>query len=441
MTAYLLARRVCSRGVALVAVALLTGVTLPYRFLALHNWDSTLFACLSVYCAVRTVESPRAWWDFALATFTSLTVLFEQSKGVGLIFGFCLGFGALRIMRAGRVGLAPIATGFAWPFVVTFAYFYRQHALGPLLADLKWPLQHYSAANQVPYGFAGWSEEARHLLFETGPWLLRSFKTIVISPYFLIPVLPLVSIALFVYWGYQAWKKRVPETKASYYLIVTGALSGLLLSIVVVRADIIHFMYLLPLYWIVVAWILDGRDIPGRLFKAVHPVLNAYLVFAFLVFSMPLLLRAINTPFKANTRRGTVTLPASDTVLEYLQAHVAPDSKILVYPYLPLYYYFTATFSPTKLDFFQPGMNTVEQRETILKELASGGVPAVLFEPSFPQKIPSSWPGTPLGAIVNDPVADYILSQYRACRTLHSPEWTFLFMVRKQEACPIESSQ
>jgi hypothetical protein len=98
-------------------------------------------------------------------------------------------------------------------------------------------------------------------------------------------------------------------------------------------------------------------------------------------------------------------MPAHDTALEYLQAHVEPAGTVLVYPYLPLYYYLTATFSPTGFDFFQPGMNTEEQGQIILQELASGRVHAVLFEPSFPEKIPSSWPGTPLKAIVRDPVA------------------------------------
>ena len=37
----------------------MTLTTLPYRFEVLHNWDSTLWACLAVYCAVRWLESPR----------------------------------------------------------------------------------------------------------------------------------------------------------------------------------------------------------------------------------------------------------------------------------------------------------------------------------------------------------------------------------------------
>src|SRR5207302_5176847 len=45
---YLLSRRVCSRRTALLTAAVVTVTTLPYRFLVLHNWDSTLWACLAV---------------------------------------------------------------------------------------------------------------------------------------------------------------------------------------------------------------------------------------------------------------------------------------------------------------------------------------------------------------------------------------------------------
>ncbi len=57
---YLLARRVCSRGVALLMAALATLTSLPYRFLTLHNWDSTVLACLAIYCAVRLLETSNS---------------------------------------------------------------------------------------------------------------------------------------------------------------------------------------------------------------------------------------------------------------------------------------------------------------------------------------------------------------------------------------------
>ena len=153
--------------------------------------------------------------------------------------------------------------------------------------------------------------------------------------------------------------------------------------------------------------------------------------------SLALLLRGTTALRQVETRRGPVTMPGHDTVIEYVQAHVAPGEKILVYLYLPLYYYLTETFSPARYDYFQPGMHTTGQSREIAAQVASQPVRVVLFELSFTDKIPASWPGTPLKAIANDPLADYILDNYRPCRVLKSAkEWCFVFMVRKDLACP-----
>jgi hypothetical protein len=439
---YLLARRVCSRGSALTVAVLVTLTTLPYRFLVLHNWDSTLWACLAVYCAVRLLENADWKWGFGAGSFASLTFVFEQSKGTGLCFGLGLGFLAIALMGGPKcflkkAQLAGLALGLAWPLGGTLMYFAAHHALPVMLADWFWPLQHYSLANRVPYGYQNWSDNSRHLLFGTGSLGARFLKTLAISPGFLVPVLPLVAVGLFLYWIVQMWRQRAPQAKCAYYVLFTATFSGLLLSVVMVRADIIHFMYLLPLFALVLSWIVDGRDIPGRAFKAARPFLHAYVVIAFVLMAIPLLMRAIQTNEKVATRRGVVTMPAEDTVIEYVQAHVAPGDSILIYPYLPLYYYLTETRSPTRYEYFQPGMNTKNQADEIVRQLVSRRVRVILFEPSFTDKISNSWPGTPLSAIANDPVADYIAREYRSCRILKSPGgWRFLFMIRKDLACP-----
>src|SRR6266481_789053 len=89
---YLLARRVCSSGFALFAAALATIAGVAYRFLVLHNWYSTLLACLAIYAAVRLLESRKPAWAFATGSLASLTLLFEQSKGAGLFLGLSIGF-------------------------------------------------------------------------------------------------------------------------------------------------------------------------------------------------------------------------------------------------------------------------------------------------------------------------------------------------------------
>lgn len=443
---YFLSRRVCTRGNALVVVGITMLTTLPFRFLILHNWDSTVWACLAVYSAVRLLESSNWKWAFASGSFISLTFLFEQSKGVGLGLGLALGWVTISFLDAERQKRLPgwtsrqslaIALGLTWPFLITLAYFGTQHSLTAMLADWLWPLQHYSVANRVPYGYQNWSDETRHALFGVGSAGVRFITMLTLSPCFLIPILPLIAAGLWLYWMVQMRRRQQPQAKCAYYVLISAALSGLLLSVVTVRADILHFMYLQPLSCLVLAWIVDGRDIPGRIFKTLRPALKAYFVIAFLLFSIPLLIRALGATHELTTRRGVITTPESDTVVEYVQQRVAPGETILVYPYLPLYYYLTGTFSPTRHDYFQPGMNTGEQSQEMLSQLTSRPVRVVVFESSFAEKIPNSWPGTPLAAIANDQVADYILREYRSCKILKSPgSWRFLFMVRKDLKCP-----
>src|SRR6266480_1029637 len=122
---YLLARRACSRGTALTIAILATATTLPYRFLVLHNWDSTLWAMLALYSAVRWLEAGAWRWAFATGSFAGLTLMFEQSKGAGLCLGLATGVLAIRFKNRKLWKLQPSAVllGLAWPVLVVLVYF------------------------------------------------------------------------------------------------------------------------------------------------------------------------------------------------------------------------------------------------------------------------------------------------------------------------------
>lgn len=434
---YLLCRRVCSRGVSVLVAALATVTGAAFRFLVLHNCYSTLFACLTLYASLRFLQTLSARWAFATGSLTAITFLFEQSKGGGLAIGLLLGFLLLRKrLFKNLVHLIGLGVGLAWPFLLTFGYFAGHGTAIAMAQGWLWPLHHYTAANHVAYGWQNWSDHTRDVIFRTGPLVARIAKIIAVSPGFVVPALPLFAIGALVYWAKRMRRSDADDMHAGYYIMTSSALTGLLLSVVVVRADILHFLYLAPLWYIALGWAL-GTPTDNRVLDRVRPALIAYVAIAFGMLGFAVLLATTGAHYKMETPRGEITTAEPDTVIPYLLEHTNPGDELLVYPYLPIYNYLTATRSPSRYDFFQPGMNTQEQAQEIILSLESNPSTAVLIEPAFAEKFANSWPETPLSAVVNDPVTDYVVHNFRTCKMLHSPEeWRFEYVVRKDAPCP-----
>jgi 4-amino-4-deoxy-L-arabinose transferase-like glycosyltransferase len=433
---YVLARRVCPRRIALLAAGVSATSGVAYRFMVLHNWYATFFACLTVYAAVRLLESGRAMWAFALGSLAAITTLIEQSKGAGLCIGLVIGYILLRFL--GRIEALRIATavlGFIWPWLILLFYFGSRQALGVMWQDWLWPLRHYTNANHVFYGYQSWPIHVSNSILHSRPWWIRPWKYLAITPGFVVPVLPLIAMTWLAHSSVQLHKGDISQAR-QYYVLLSAIVSGLLLSVVFVRPDINHFMYLSPLWYVLLAWIMGAGDVRARLLQMSRPYLVAYVGIAFGLMGLALLLSMNAARDQIDTRRGTVVTSGKDSVIDYIQAHVAPGDELLVYPYLPLYNYLTETHSTARVDFFQAGMNTPQQAQEIIDSLRSHPKEAVLFEPGFGEKFASSWPNTPLSAIVNDAVADFIARNYRVCQALvTSQSWRFQFMTPKNNSC------
>src|SRR5215813_1240605 len=431
---YVLARRVCNRSMSLAVAVLMTLTALPFRFMVLHNWDSTLLACLALYCAVRWLEGSGARWAFAAGSLVSLTGLFEQSKGAGLLLGLTLGFGIIGMrnrqyrsfFRSNQV--VPAIIGLVWPLAITIVYFASRHALGTMLTDWLWPLQHYSTANRVPYGYQNLSESARNTIFFSGSWGIRAVKLLAFSASLWIPVLPLFGIALLP--RLATMRKESRPQQWSYYVLLSGTVTGLLASVVAVRPDIVHFVYLQPVFFLMLAWILGGQHIRGSILQRASAAISCLAALSLLMMATILLLRVTGTHYTMITRRGAVDISQKDQVIDRVQVNAAPGDRILSYPYSSMLYYLTGTYSSTSFEYLQPGMHTHEQVLELLAQLEARPVRLVLYEPGFGEHIPTSWPNTKASDLAHDPVADYIAHEYKACESLSSSDdFHFLLMV------------
>jgi hypothetical protein len=442
---FLLARRVCGLWTSLLAAYLTTLITLPFSFYVQHNWESTVLAATAVLCLVRLVEasSPSRW--FLAGFLISLTILFEQSKGGGLFLGSGLGVsllatrGGLRVtsqsMRAALFGLGA-------PFVVAFLYFAAHHALFLMFTDWFWPLRHYSIVNHVPYGFFPLSPGQADRIHTT-PLIWRTFIWFSMSPLFLIPVLPFLAA------GYVFFQARCLRTAAdsvcAHYVLVGSTLVGLWLGVLVSRRDAGHVIYLLPLFVLPLAWIIEGRRLRSWLLPKIRPLIVLWVLFSFTFLGLSMLFEPLNGHDQLETRRGSLKANGIDTVFAYVQTHVRPGNKIFVYPYQPLYYYLTGASNPTAYEYFQPGMHSSEQVADAIQQLDRDKTEVVMFTTSFSEIIYIPWPNTPDKIIAQqDPMALYIVRHYRPCKSLTSTtngNWVWLYMVRVETPCPENSAR
>ncbi len=443
---YLLARRVCSRWSAILSAYLVLITCLPHRFLVLHNWDSTLAAYLALYCAVWALQAHHWIWPFVSGCFVALTFLSEQSKGAGLMAGLLV---ALLIVRqtyprglsSNRLYLISLFCGLTWPILLTVAYFASRYSLSQMWADWIWPLQNYSAANRLPYGYVVMSGESWTTFYADLSWARRLLVILLTSPYFLVPVLPFLALGYLAFHSRELWRKKQWIKASSYYVLVSATSLGLVLSTWLTgRPDFTHLIYVGPPLFLILAWIVEARGFRSSLLGKLQQLVAVYLLVFFTAFGMVLFWKPMNAHQILRTRRGCLRASGPDPVVEFVQKHVPPGEKIFVYPYQPLYYFLTATVSPTRYVYLQPGMHTFAQFKEAVTQVAADHTRAVLYDLSFSgEKIPEAWPATPPGLLAEDPAREFIFSRYYPCRALASASWRFVFMVRKDLPCPNEA--
>jgi 4-amino-4-deoxy-L-arabinose transferase-like glycosyltransferase len=437
---YLLARRVCNRWSAILGAYLFLVIGLPYRFLHLHNWDSLVLAYVGIYCAVRQLEAPKNSWAFATGTFVSLTILFEHSKGTGLLIGLGLGLAALALAGRGKglVRLPALLAGLAWPFVPVLIYFASQHALSPMIADWTWPLFHYSESNKLPYGWINISPQGWEALFGSGTWTHRLVSILFMSPCFVWPMIPFAAIVFLAIHALRLKWGNAEMRVSGYFVVVSAGCVGLTLSAIATgRPDVQHLIFAGAPFSVVLAWVLGGAGIESTLLEKVRPLLVVYCLVFFTAFGLAFWIHGpLDAPHRLETRRGSVRLSRPDEVIPYLTRHVASGEKIFVYPQQPLYYFLTATRNPTRFDFLQLGMHSQEEFQQVIAELAADRTKLVIWDLPFnTDTILQGWPATRLETLANDPIKDFILANYRPCTTLRSVDFRYVVLVRKDLAC------
>ena len=307
-----------------------------------------------------------------------------------------------------------------------------------MIEDWLWPLVHYSLANRQPYGYVPITFRGWEALYGSGSLLRTMFYMVVTSPFFVVPFLPFLSAAILVLVICRMRRGSSPDATNSYYVLVCATGIGLVLGVLATgRPDVDHLIYVSPPLILLLGMVLSGQLVKSRLLTEVLPLLFTFFVVTFTAFGMTFLLSGpLSARQSLETRRGHIKLPCCDTMIPFLERYVAPEGKVLVYPYQPLYYFLSGTSSSTSFDYLQLGMHSPEQMERALVELAATPAQVVIWLPTFnTESIPGYWPSTPPTALARDPIRDFILAHYRLCATDSSEGFRVLILMPKGSTC------
>lgn len=438
---YLLARRFAPRWGALLAAFAFSFAGLPHSFRALHNWDSTLFATMAAYCGMRCIERPSPIWGLALGACASLAFLFDQSRGAGLAIGLAAGvlvvaFGPSRTLLSSRIGAA-FAAGVLSPLVVTLGYFAGQRALAVTLSSWFWPMSHYSAANQYAFGYS-LAGLTRNPLFANS-YLSTAVALYAFTPIFLVSLLALVVFAVFPTAALLSARSAPTSHKWTQLAFFSALASGLVVATFLTgRREFDHLNFLSPFLYVILAFFIAGTPTKSRPFETLKHVAALALLFSFILFGMIHLWQPLTAGRTLETARGPVKMYSLDPGLVMSVRAFSAGETVLVYPHEPMYYFLSATFSPTRFDFLQPGMNTPDQFEQAARDLAGNPPQLVLFQSAFRRKAQTIWASTPRAQFSHvDPVEDFLKANYTPCPGFALKDyWESILMARKVSACP-----
>jgi 4-amino-4-deoxy-L-arabinose transferase-like glycosyltransferase len=439
---YLLARRVCARLTSLIAAYLVLITMLPFRFEAIHNWDSTLWAVLALYSAALLLQTQCAVWAFAAGTFTAGTFLFEQSKGGGLLVGLFVAFVCIAFARP-ESGLrrprvwATVLGGFLWPFLAAVGYWSHEGAAREMWTDWLWPLRHYTTANAAPYGalfpsYWTWVE-----LFKGASWIGRGIVIVILSPTLVVALLPILALGAFGVCVHEIIRRKYLSEATSYGLLVSAVACGAGLSIVVKRAEFAQFVFVAPLLYQVLALMLEQRTVFRSIPGAGRRRLTQFLLVSFTLFGAMLLKIATGPKVAIQTRRGNLKAASDSSALEYLMANTQGGEDVFVYPYAAHLYFLTDTNSPTRFDYLQPGLHTPEQFEEAVRAVEGSRTALVMYDLGFyTDQVPQSWPFTPPASLADEPLRSLLTSTYRPCAVVGRDRDRFVAFWRKDLPCP-----
>ncbi len=232
----------------------------------------------------------------------------------------------------------------------------------------RWPFSNYIGFNKYPYLYAE--------LTSIKEWLIRHG----FSLHYLIDISPLivlgfVPIILIPYIFFIALKER------NFLLLSVICYAIMLLfSVIPLRPDYTHLLFVSPLYFFLFFYSAGyfWKEAKNSKIKVLPRTLSSILLLViFLSFLRSVLLyksMATTPELELNTARGKVSITYHTPswmydVLRYIEGSTKKDESIFIYHWSPVLYFLTGRRNPTPFDTFKPIYNTDEQMQQIIEAL------------------------------------------------------------------------
>jgi hypothetical protein len=362
-----------------------------------HRWDSSSMAFLAVAPAYAAICGGSARLSFAAGVLAAAAAWCTPTLGI-VALAIALWMLADREIRK---LLPAFIFGMTAVSLLCIGILAMEHALVPLVQHFLWTGANYSAANHVPYGWAGTGYLEIGTGLGTVGWIFYSLLLAVIVAPAVLPILTWLGWAVY----FAIRRTPMQQEKPTWFLIVC---SVALVASTYPRWDIGHLLYVAPISYVLAATLL---------YRAASSKVTAAVAFAAMVVAIfvwaPLMLKAGDS-VRLETPAGAVRVEADDRkLLEMILTRVRPGESLFVFPYFATIYFLTRGVNPTHFSYLQPGLMTDADEAEALKELTADPPEWVLYNDVPPEVYLKHWPSSDPKRLRMHSIEQFLGENYR----------------------------
>jgi hypothetical protein len=412
---YWLAARFHCRGFAagLSLVFLAFESTNLHHLVVNHRWDSAALATAAVLAAAGADRGGRrTLWllSGALAAAAAWATPPVGWVAVPLLWwAACRRLAAVLEWLAGAAAVTAAAAG----------YLSGGHALGPMIAAMRWSAANYTTANGLPYGVPGFVSGAAP---EAPGGLWQQAAGLAVAAFQSLPaVLPAAAVAG---WAWRLWRRReAAETRA------VAPLLAVTLALVISAWPRWSSPQLL--FVAAIPFTLCGI----LLHRSLGPLARRGIYAAFLLLAAAYIIRQTAAAFDYSpfaTRAGFLRGTFEDAeFLEPFERRIQPGDSLFVFPYLPALYPLLDAHNPTRYLYLQPGMMTAGDERQAIAEVEAGRPRWVVTAEIPPDIVLAAWPGSDPSRIAMEAMHQYLRTHYREMEQV-AGKWGRMAILERQ---------